>query len=98
MGLRRPKRPPMSGRPVEIGFEEALAYQRCMIGMKIDRAARALAEKEGRGGSVSTSKKELDQARWQQDGARKVERSTRLRLDYASKLKDADDAASSGRI
>ena len=66
---------------------------------KFDRAARALAEREATWRQrFDEQKEELDQARWQaQDGARKSrEVDAKLRLDYASKLKDAaDDAARS---
>ena len=66
---------------------------------KLDRAARALAEREATWRQrFDEQKEELDQARWQaQDGARKSrEVDAKLRLDYASKLKDAaDDAARS---
>ena len=66
---------------------------------KLDRAARALAEREATWRQrFEEQKEELDQARWQaQDGARKSrEVDAKLRLDYASKLKDAaDDAARS---
>lgn len=66
---------------------------------KLERAARALAEREAAWRErLDEQKEELDRARWlAQDGARKArEVDAKLRLEYASKLKDAaEDAARS---
>ena len=90
----------MSGRPTggpDLRKRELTKMWRRM--KKSDRAARALAEREATWRQrFDEQKEELDQARWQaQDGARKSrEVDAKLRLDYASKLKDAaDDAARS---